>query len=235
MQRVRTSPWRSGRWACSTFFGRRRRRPVVRQHGPASWRRSGRQTLGRRDGPAARVGRRPRGPAPVARPNVAAVGRAKPGSPGATAPGAERVGRIGNRGGTSWQAPASGRLLDTAAILRDRAFLGSTVRECAPSYCFLNSPKYVELVGAQFLRHGTGVFRTTIAAPDHPVMKGYRGFESWDETYVHTRHNGKNRTILEYRVEKDHKEPWTWVRTQGKGRVFYTAWGHDQRTWSNPG
>ena len=31
------------------------------------------------------------------------------------------------------------------------------------------------------------------------------------------------------------KEPWTWVRTQGKGRVFYTAWGHDQRTWSNPG
>ena len=31
------------------------------------------------------------------------------------------------------------------------------------------------------------------------------------------------------------KEPWTWVRTQGKGRVFYTAWGHDQRTWSHPG
>lgn len=22
-------------------------------------------------------------------------------------------------------------------------------------------------------------------------------------------------------------------RDQGKGRVFYTAWGHDQRTWSN--
>ena len=30
-------------------------------------------------------------------------------------------------------------------------------------------------------------------------------------------------------------EPWTWVRTHGNGRVFYTAWGHDQRTWSNPG
>src|SRR5581483_11369643 len=42
-------------------------------------------------------------------------------------------------------------------------------------------------------------------------------------------------TVLEYRVEGDKKEPWTWVRTQGKGRVFYTAWGHDQRTWSNPG
>src|SRR5439155_27296415 len=30
-------------------------------------------------------------------------------------------------------------------------------------------------------------------------------------------------------------EPWTWGRTYGKGRVFYTAWGHDQRTWSQPG
>ena len=31
------------------------------------------------------------------------------------------------------------------------------------------------------------------------------------------------------------REPWTWVRTQGKGRVFYTAWGHDDRCWRNPG
>src|SRR5439155_7802603 len=31
---------------------------------------------------------------------------------------------------------------------------------CA-SYCFLNSPKYIDLVGAQFLQHGAGVFRTT--------------------------------------------------------------------------
>jgi uncharacterized protein len=105
---------------------------------------------------------------------------------------------------------------------------------CA-SYCFLNSPKYIDLVGAQFQKHGTGTFTTTIAAADHPVMKGYKGFESWDETYVHTKHNEKDRTVLEYRVEGGTKEPWTWVRTQGKGRVFYTAWGHDQRTWGNPG
>src|SRR5215468_11632160 len=105
---------------------------------------------------------------------------------------------------------------------------------CA-SYCFLNSPKYIDLVGAQFQKHGTGTFRTTIAEPDHPIMKGFSGFESWDETYVHTKHNEKDRTVLEYRAEGQTKEPWTWVRTQGKGRVFYTAWGHDQRTWGNPG
>jgi putative membrane-bound dehydrogenase-like protein len=105
---------------------------------------------------------------------------------------------------------------------------------CA-SYCFLNSPKYIELVGAQFQRHDTGTFRTTIAEPMHPIMKSFGGFESWDETYVHTKHNEKDRTVLEYRAEGDRKEPWTWVRTHGKGRVFYTAWGHDERTWSNPG
>ena len=24
------------------------------------------------------------------------------------------------------------------------------------------------------------------------------------------------------------------MRTQGKGRIFYTAYGHDERTWSKP-
>jgi uncharacterized protein len=105
---------------------------------------------------------------------------------------------------------------------------------CA-SYCFSNSPKYIELVGAQFQRHGTGTFRTILSETEHPLMRGFGGFESWDETYVHTKHNEVDRTVLEWRQEGDHKEPWTWVRTHGKGRVFYTAWGHDQRTWGNPG
>jgi len=107
---------------------------------------------------------------------------------------------------------------------------------CA-SYCFRNNDDVVALIGAQFQRHGTGVIRI---APDagvasHPVVKNYRGFESWDETYVHTKHNYTNRTVLEYRTDEKGREPWTWVRTHGKGRVFYTAWGHDERTWSNPG
>ena len=105
---------------------------------------------------------------------------------------------------------------------------------CA-SYCFRNSPAWVDMVGAQFQRHGAGEFRTAILVPDHPVMAGFPGFASWDETYVHTRHNPRGRTVLEERVEGDHHEPWTWVRSEGKGRVFYTAWGHDERTWGHPG
>ena len=110
---------------------------------------------------------------------------------------------------------------------------------CA-TFCWRNNPEIVKLMGGQFQRHGGQVFGVVNAEPTHPIMKDFGGFTSWDETYIHTLHNEENRTVLEYRVEGDQapgntKEPWTWVRTHGKGRVFYTAWGHDSRTWTNPG
>ena len=107
---------------------------------------------------------------------------------------------------------------------------------CA-SYCFRNNDDIVSLIGAQFQRHGIGTFRVRPAKEfaNHPIMNGYDGFESWDETYVHTKHNEKNRTVLEYRVEGTELEPWTWIRTHGDGRVFYTAWGHGPETWGHEG
>lgn len=110
---------------------------------------------------------------------------------------------------------------------------------CA-TFCWRNNAEIVKLMGGQFQRHGGQVFGVVNADPTHPIMKDFGGFTSWDETYIHTLHNEENRTVLEYRTEGDQapgntKEPWTWVRTHGKGRVFYTAWGHDSRTWTNPG
>jgi uncharacterized protein len=105
---------------------------------------------------------------------------------------------------------------------------------CA-SYCFLNSPRSIALVGAQFQSHGTGEFDTRVVDPADPIMKGLEPFRTWDETYVHTKHNTKDRHVLQVRDEKGADEPWTWTRTEGKGRVFYTAYGHDNRTWGNPG
>lgn len=110
---------------------------------------------------------------------------------------------------------------------------------CA-TFCWRNNAEMVKLMGAQFQRHGGQVFGTQIAEPSHPILKDFSGFTSWDETYIHHLHNEENRTVLEYRVEGEQapgntREPWTWIRTHGKGRVFYTAWGHDQRTFSNPG
>lgn len=105
---------------------------------------------------------------------------------------------------------------------------------CA-SACFGNSKAYIDLVGGRFKSHKTGVFKDTVVNAAHPVMNGLKPIESWDETYVHDMHN-PDKIVLAERCEPGQpNEPWTWVRTQGKGRIFYTAWGHDERTWGNPG
>ena len=111
---------------------------------------------------------------------------------------------------------------------------GLVVLHCA-SASFQNSEAFIRLVGAAFKSHGTGTFSGVRVGAGHPALQGVPSFESWDETYIHTKHNPVNRTVLEVRRENGHDEPWTWVRNHGKGRVFYTAWGHDQRTWGNPG
>jgi len=104
---------------------------------------------------------------------------------------------------------------------------------CA-SFCFQNSPEYISLVGGQFHKHDTGTFTVPIIKKDHPVMQSINEFSTWDETYVHHKLSD-DRTVLMERLEGDHREPWTWVKEHGKGRVFYTAYGHDERTWNNPG
>ncbi len=104
---------------------------------------------------------------------------------------------------------------------------------CA-SWCFRNSPKYIDLVGGQFSTHKTDSFTTEIIKKDHVITKDLQPFSTWDETYVHDK-LANDLTILMERVEGDHREPWTWTKEFGKGRVFYTAYGHDERTWDNPG
>ncbi|SHF90896.1 putative membrane-bound dehydrogenase domain-containing protein [Arenibacter palladensis] len=104
---------------------------------------------------------------------------------------------------------------------------------CA-SFCFNESEEYVDLVGGQFKTHGTDTFTAKIVDKSHPIMQNIKEFSTWDETYVHDK-LANDITVLMERVEGEHHEPWTWVKQFGKGKVFYTAYGHDERTWSKPG
>jgi putative membrane-bound dehydrogenase-like protein len=91
---------------------------------------------------------------------------------------------------------------------------------------------YVKLVGgqAEVLGGGQETFTARVVEPEHPLMKGYVPFETRDETRRHRR-LADDLTVLQRHGE----EPWTWVRRQGKGRVFHTAHGHDERCWRHEG
>lgn len=103
------------------------------------------------------------------------------------------------------------------------------------SFCFRNSPEVVALIGGQFKSHKGGSFSADILEPEHPALAGVEAFTTeWDETYVHS-HLAEDIHVLMERVDSTHKEPYTWVKEYGKGRVFYTAFGHDERTFNNPG
>lgn len=103
------------------------------------------------------------------------------------------------------------------------------------SFCFRNSDEVVKLIGGQFKSHEGGSFGAEIIKPEHPAMQGLSPFVTeWDETYVHHLLADDIDVLME-RVDTSHREPYTWVKDYGKGRVFYTAFGHDERTFRNPG
>ncbi|MEX2528629.1 MAG: PVC-type heme-binding CxxCH protein [Gemmatimonadota bacterium] len=111
---------------------------------------------------------------------------------------------------------------------------GGLVALHSASASFPNSEEFIRLVGGAFRDHGLGTFSTVTLEASHPALRGVPDFESYDETYVHQKHN-PDRTVLAVRRHEGGDEPYTWVRNQGSGRVFYSAWGHDLRTWTNPG
>ena len=112
---------------------------------------------------------------------------------------------------------------------------------CA-SFCFRNSPEYVKMVGGQFWKHTTDTISVNIVQPNNQLMKGVKGLKAFDETYLHSKLQADNNVLMTREIKADQTkdrpetkiEPYTWTRNYGKGRVFYTAFGHDEQTWENP-
>jgi putative membrane-bound dehydrogenase-like protein len=114
---------------------------------------------------------------------------------------------------------------------------------CA-SWCFRNSSEYVDkVVGGQFWRHRMDTIQTRFTQPNSPIVAGLPSFKAYDETYLHSHLQPDNNVLAVREIKADQtkdrpdqkEEPYTWTRQYGKGRVFYTAYGHDERTWSQPG
>jgi putative membrane-bound dehydrogenase-like protein len=91
------------------------------------------------------------------------------------------------------------------------------------------------LVGAKLQPEGGAEFTAEIVQPANPVVQGLQPFAAWEEPVASAASAPGGRTVIMERVDAQRRQPWTWLKTQGKGRVFYTGYGHDERTWGNPG
>ncbi len=102
---------------------------------------------------------------------------------------------------------------------------------------FHPSKEWFDLVGGRFASHEGGIFSPKTVDLLHPITKDLPALTAWDETYIH-RDLTKDRHLLQVREPMNKNEteeqPWTWTRAEGKGRVFYTASGHDLRCWNEP-
>lgn len=102
---------------------------------------------------------------------------------------------------------------------------------------FHPSKAWFDIVGGRFKSHEGHDFSPKTVDPNHPITRDLPVLKSWDETYQH-KDLTADRHLLQVREPMNRgetePEPWTWTRNEGRGRVFYTASGHDMRCWSEP-
>jgi type 1 glutamine amidotransferase len=126
------------------------------------------------------------------------------------------------------------------------AFAGT---HCATDTLYGESA-YGALVGAYFQGHPPGLQKINLKVedPKHPAAAGFDvGMEYRDEIYIFRDapySRDKLHIILSAdpatfnpggklaRADKDYAI--SWCREEGKGKVFYTALGHDPKVWQDP-
>jgi scyllo-inositol 2-dehydrogenase (NADP+) len=107
---------------------------------------------------------------------------------------------------------------------------------CA-SDSYVDNPEFMKMIGTHFVTHapGTLTFTVRVADPEHPLAENLHAFDIVDEFYV-----------LEHKVDpakldvfltaqwQGRAQPMAYTRAYGRGRVFYSANGHDERAFGNP-
>jgi type 1 glutamine amidotransferase len=100
------------------------------------------------------------------------------------------------------------------------------------NHAYDNSVPYISLIGGDFNGHSAFGPDTCYKDGNHPsVAMLPASFAVTDEIYYFSKFSADNQVVL--RCGSD-KRPISWVRTEGAGRVFYTALGHGDASWNNP-
>jgi type 1 glutamine amidotransferase len=114
---------------------------------------------------------------------------------------------------------------------------------------FYTWPEYGEMIGGYFDDHPWMVFDAPVIVedPNFPAMKAFpKTFSVRDEIYqvknfsrdrvrVLARLDSGKLDLKNPRVHRTDKDfAMAWAREYGKGRVFYSTFGHTEESWDNP-
>jgi type 1 glutamine amidotransferase len=124
----------------------------------------------------------------------------------------------------------------------------------APDAVVSTWPEFSRLIGGLFKFHWNDgqVVTIKVDEPDHPMNAAFKGQPPllvMDETYTfardfYSRRNVRVLTSVDYAAmsaedkakerypRPDHDYPLSWIRREGKGRVFYEAHGHSERVYA---
>jgi len=116
---------------------------------------------------------------------------------------------------------------------------------------FFTWAEFGEMIGGYFDNHPWGVFDAPVIVEDRnfPAMKAFGpSFVIRDEIYVHKAPFSRDKvhvlaSLDAHKVDlaaarqlhrTDNDFPVAWTKSYGKGRVFYSTFGHAPETWDNP-
>jgi type 1 glutamine amidotransferase len=126
-----------------------------------------------------------------------------------------------------------------------KGFIGAHTGDDA----FFEWPEFLEMIGGYFDGHPWSSFDAPIVIEDpaFPAMKHFPPrFTLKDEIYQHKDFSRSkvhvlaslDSTKLDYTKPNIHREdkdfPVAWAKMHGKGRVFYSTFGHAPETWDDP-
>lgn len=115
---------------------------------------------------------------------------------------------------------------------------------------FYSWPTFGEVIGAYFDHHPWEIRETRVIVEDQqfPAMRQFSpDFSVRDEVYQMRAPYSRTRVHVlarldtsgvdfddgkPYRPDRDY--PLAWIRSEGKGRVFYSTFGHTQEAWDHP-
>ncbi len=120
--------------------------------------------------------------------------------------------------------------------------------------CSYGWREWGEMIGGYFIGHPWATIWVTNDDPTHPINAAFGGqdFQITDEIYTFgpsrvlkwdAYSRDVNRVLLSVNIQKsniakgpraDNDYGLSWIKTYGKGRTFYCAFGHDERAFRNP-